>query len=200
MQISLKLHYPYDADLIALRNYLGKRFQYTLRQCLASCIAGIEFTITIPDNIIAFLRIPENIIVVNLHVQERRDRELIHYLSSLPNGSRNHIMKLLIRSCYSTFPVHIFTGVCCSEKKSLSKMPKKTNDTTPKTVPQKSVPSTTVVLLPQNTPSIQQKSPPEGHESIHTSEESFDAMSQINMKNLFGNMGIPDFSHLKLQE
>lgn len=193
MQVSLKLHAPYDLDLIALRAFYKVRFPQLIRNCLNSCIEQGDYVLSVPDDLNSFLYYPEHEICMNLRLYEKTERRFIEYLRTLPFGSRNSIIKLFIRSCYNRFPLELYITciqpISFLEKGSVLKKEPilKTN-------------------RPHNEeiPTITKQTTEKKKSTIHIPEElsepvvsSSDSADLIDFRNLFNGNFNPDFSNIR---
>lgn len=182
MRLYLKLRSPQDKDLIALYTYYSNRkFIQMIRDSLLSCITKTSYMILIPDNIEQYARESPWHIDVNIYLNEASYIPVIDYLRSLPEKSKSSVIKLLVRSRYDSFPLHIYIEPVESaviSKNTLS---------TP--------------TMKKEAPFIQEKKHSVKKEkqtaSQNKTEGSFNAFSQFNLDNLFGNNAPPNLSHLK---
>ena len=119
MQLALRLYYPIDADLIAIRLREKRRFTSLIRDKLIRLLDSSEKELSekdiyhIPENIRKYVRIPTEPIKVNLNLTEGRDDVIIVYLQNVKPSVRSDTVKALFRMCLDNyrddlFPIGLF--------------------------------------------------------------------------------------------
>lgn len=102
----LRLYYPADSDLIALRDLLGRNFAREVRSCISSYLNGVQYQIEVPETISEHLR--EENLVVNLNVRRLHKQMIDDYLNRIKPNAKCDVVKTIIRSCYDRFPIELF--------------------------------------------------------------------------------------------
>lgn len=114
MQLALRLYYPIDADLIAIRLRERRKFTYLVRDKLARLLDSSQTTMTeqdiyqIPKNIKKYVRAIKEPMKVNLNLKDGRDDIIIHYLKQVQPSMRCDTVKFLFRMCLESYPEDIF--------------------------------------------------------------------------------------------
>lgn len=110
MQLMLRLYYPEDSDLIAIRTKSGRGFCQIIRDCLNACVSGIGFSIPVPQNIARYIRPLDGPMVIAVAFDENNDshKPLIKCLNDFPAHNRNNIIKSMLRAHFDRFPLEIF--------------------------------------------------------------------------------------------
>lgn len=134
MQLILRLYYPSDIDLIAVRLKLGRRFTGVIRDILKAHIEGNYYSYEITEDIIRYKKYTDTI-AVNLNLREDRDMDIIDFLKKIRSSYRSDIVKTLIRASYTSFPGFLFsfddtdgTELKLQKKTSVSQNKKKRNE------------------------------------------------------------------------
>ena len=111
-QFTLRLYYPADADLIAIRLKKGRGFTAEVRRCLGSYgKKGAEVPkFPVPENIEKYVRAVDRPIIVNLNLLEGRDDDAIAFMKTIKASARCDIVKTLLRAGYDKFPYSVFIG------------------------------------------------------------------------------------------
>lgn len=122
MQLSIRLYYPADSDLIAVRLRMGRRFVGFVRECLDSCANGEDKTYPIPEDIRKYIRPVSRPVTLNLNLKEGRDDTSIAFLQRIKPSCRSDVVKTLVRSCYDHFPVFVYDdGMPVPEREPIHK-------------------------------------------------------------------------------
>lgn len=102
MQLTLRLYYPEDADLIALRLKYGRKFTLRIRECLLACACGAaeSYQLIVPPDICRYFRAPDAPVVLNLNLKAGRDDEILGFLQTIKPSSRCGVVKSLFRFCF----------------------------------------------------------------------------------------------------
>lgn len=114
MQLALRLYYPIDADLIAIRLLEKRNFTNLVRDKLARLLDSSQTTMTeqdiyqIPKNIKKYVRAIKEPMKVNLNLKDGRDDIIIHYLKQVQPSVRCDTVKFLFRMCMDTYPGDLF--------------------------------------------------------------------------------------------
>lgn len=113
MQLALRLYYPVDADLIAIRLREKRHFTYLVREKLARLLdPGKTFSekdlYTVSQRISKYIRYLSEPMKVNLNLKEGRDDIVITYLQQIPASVRCDTVKALFRMCLNIYPHEYF--------------------------------------------------------------------------------------------
>ena len=108
MQVIIRLYYPADIDLLALKFKYGRRFPGIIKNVLDAFINKKIYTVSIPASVSSFARSVKKPVSVKIVLQEGTDDALIHYLSNISNRKRSDVIKLLVRASYQEFPFGLF--------------------------------------------------------------------------------------------
>ena len=114
MQLALRLYYPIDADLIAIRLREKRQFTSLIREKLTRLLDPSVEDLKekdlyhIPDNLKNFVRNPTEPIRVNLNLMDGRDDIIINYMTNIKPSARGDTIKALFRMCYDSYRDDIF--------------------------------------------------------------------------------------------
>lgn len=114
MQLALRLYYPIDADLIAIRLREKRQFTTLIREKLLRLLDPTVKDLKakdlyhIPENIRNYVRNPTEPIRVNLTLMEGRDDLIINYISKVKPSVRCDTIKNLFRMCFDSYRDDIF--------------------------------------------------------------------------------------------
>ena len=114
MQLALRLYYPIDADLIAIRLREKRQFTTLIREKLLRLLDPAVKDLKakdlyhIPENIMNYVRNPTEPIRVNLTLVEGRDDLIINYITSVKPSVRCDTIKNLFRMCFDSYRDDIF--------------------------------------------------------------------------------------------
>lgn len=114
MQLALRLYYPIDADLIAIRLWERRNFTKLIREKLTKLLDPAKETMndrdiyTLPEDIKRYVRAIKEPVKVNLNLKEGRDDIIICYLKQIRPSIRGDTVKFLFRMCFNTYPNDLF--------------------------------------------------------------------------------------------
>lgn len=114
MQLALRLYYPIDADLIAIRLREKRQFTSLIREKLTRLLDPSVEDLKekdlyhIPENLKNFVRNPTEPIRVNLNLRDGRDDIIINYMVNIKPSARGDTIKALFRMCYDSYRDDIF--------------------------------------------------------------------------------------------
>lgn len=114
MQLALRLYYPIDADLIAIRLLERRNFTKLIRAKLTKLLDPSKEVMndwdiyTLPKDIKRYVRAVNKPVKVNLNLKEGRDDIIICYLSQVRSSIRGDTVKFLFRMCFNTYPNDLF--------------------------------------------------------------------------------------------
>lgn len=114
MQLALRLYYPIDADLIAIRLWERRNFTNLIRAKLnklldpAKEVMNDRDIYTLPEDIKRYVRAIKKPVKVNLNLKEGRDDIIICYLKQVRPSIRGDTVKFLFRMCFNTYPNDLF--------------------------------------------------------------------------------------------
>lgn len=120
MHLTLRLYYPADADLIAVRIRLGRKFNTMVRQTLDSYLSEKVPIFDMPENISKFVHPISHPILINIELKNGRDDKIINFLQGVKPSGRISLVKTLIRASYSSFPVSLLIGSYSSTESRIS--------------------------------------------------------------------------------
>lgn len=106
MQFTLRLYYPYDIDLIALRFVEGSGFAKKVRQCLSSFAYSGDFTWHVPR--LPSIQDPSEVYRVGIKIDEASDTNLATYISQIDSKNQSKMVKFLIRASFDNPPLYLF--------------------------------------------------------------------------------------------
>lgn len=105
MNLTVRLYYPSDADLIALRCLYRRGFQRLIRDSLSAVMRGERFQISVPPNISNYVRQIEEPMFVSLSIE---DPEMIEFFHNIGKRLNTRTIKAIIRYSYTRFPYEVF--------------------------------------------------------------------------------------------
>ena len=114
MQLALRLYYPVDADLIAIRLFTKRNFTNLVRGKLTRLLDPSKNEMTdrdlyhVQDDIGKYVRNVPEPVKVNLNLKDGRDDILISYLKQIPVSVRSDVVKSLFRMCCDIYPHEYF--------------------------------------------------------------------------------------------
>lgn len=114
MQLALRLYYPIDADLIAIRLWERRNFTNLIREKLAKLLDPAKEVMndrdiyTLPEDIKRYVRAIKEPVKVNLNLKEGRDDIIICYLKQVRPSIRGDTVKFLFRMSFNTYPNDLF--------------------------------------------------------------------------------------------
>ena len=114
MQLALRLYYPIDADLIAIRLYEKRRFTSLVRDNVTRLLDSSTHTLSdqdiyrVPKDIKKFIRMPSTPVKVNLNLREGRDDIIIDYLNQIDSSKRCDTVKAIFRMSFDIYPDDYF--------------------------------------------------------------------------------------------
>lgn len=114
MQLALRLYYPIDADLIAIRLLERRNFTKLIREKLNKLLDPAKEVMNdrdiyiLPEDIKRYVRAVNKPVKVNLNLKEGRDDIIICYLKQVRPSIRGDTVKFLFRMCFNTYPNVLF--------------------------------------------------------------------------------------------
>ena len=113
MQLALRLYYPVDADLIAIRLRENRHFTYLVREKLTRLLDpdktfSEKDLYKVSQRISKYVRYLPEPMKVNLNLKEGRDDIVITYLQQIPPSIRCDTVKALFRMCLNIYPHEYF--------------------------------------------------------------------------------------------
>ena len=107
--ISVRLYYPYDADLIALMEMPGFSLPYVTKQAVSYYAHGKKLVIETPK---AVKYIPQNTehisYAYHFLLDKEEDKQVINFLKTIKIGLRCSFIKALVRSCLDTLHMEYY--------------------------------------------------------------------------------------------
>ncbi len=130
MQLALRLYYPIDADLIAIRLYEKRRFTSLVRDNVTRLLDSSTHTLSdqdiyrVPKDIKKFIRMPSTPVKVNLNLREGRDDIIIDYLNQIDSSKRCDTVKAIFRMSFDIYPDDYFpVNILLNVKKTRTVIP-----------------------------------------------------------------------------
>ena len=108
MQLSLRLYYPSDMDLIAIRLYERRKFNRIIKNCINNILSSNETVYKVPKDINKYIRKPQVPLKVNLCLNEEKDKLIIDFLKGIKPSSRSDTIKMMFRMSMDIFPSDLF--------------------------------------------------------------------------------------------
>lgn len=114
MNVTLRLYWPSDIDLIAVRALEGTAFNTLVRRCMDSCLHGSAYTYHMPDGLCQAVKtLPPSTATgrvatrVGVPIDARRYGDICSFLSGVPRLHRGAIVKAFVRACFSRYPAEL---------------------------------------------------------------------------------------------
>lgn len=123
MNLTVRLYYPSDADLIALRCLYRRGFQRLIRDSLSAVMRGERFQISVPPNISNYVRQIEEPMFVSLSIE---DPEMIEFFHNIGKRLNTRTIKAIIRYSYTRFPYEVFfipSDISSGDKQEVTEKP-----------------------------------------------------------------------------
>ena len=121
MKLNLRFVYPMDIDLVSIRLNEKRKFSREVRECLKSTLSNQKSNFRFSD--IEKPLLDEIIwpVYVSIHLKPGRDDEIIDFINQIPKGSRNYVVKAILRSYIGIYPIKLLISVINKKNATESK-------------------------------------------------------------------------------
>lgn len=114
MYVTIRLYWPSDIDLIAVRTFEGHSFNSIVRRCMDACLHGNAYTYQVPDGLCRAVRaMPSSPdaergpIRAGVVINARKYGDICSFLAGIPRLQRGTIVKAFVRACFSRYPAEL---------------------------------------------------------------------------------------------
>ena len=104
MQITLRLYYPEDIDLLLLRAYEGRNFCSRITECITACTEGRRYAYNLPESGDCVPGIFPYVTKANLVFSEKSNPEIAAFFQKYDGNSRTSMIKTLLRASFTQYP------------------------------------------------------------------------------------------------